>query len=194
MGLKVLRSWRLKNLLTQFIYMEVINSFEQIDLSGSNILILCDIDDTLLYWDLPFEHFVEKASKLKGFFLNPEDIEQIAQEYYSNYRKKTPPKCTDSVGFEKISKHEIQFITARSAMYKHSTVDHFKSIGLDYSNYKVHYTWDLKMSKGRYIRKFINLEAYDQVIFIDDLDESIHTVRRNHPNIQCYKFVRQLNF
>jgi hypothetical protein len=88
---------------------------------------------------------------------------------------------------EKINR--LIFITARSALHEDRTVKHFSDIGLNYSNYDTHYTFEHKMSKGSYIKKFIDYENFDQVIFVDDHLETLEIVKQKHTKIECYQFV-----
>ena len=192
-----------------------ISSFREIKLTGSNILLLCDIDDTLLYWPLTIDHFIElginfykkinltnsinKSSKNpfnsdKIFSITDQElceIKELAVEEYYEYRLYTKPLHSDKIGFdllmEKINK--LIFITARSALHEDRTVKHFSDIELNYANYDTHYTFEHKMSKGSYIKKYIDYKHFDQIIFVDDHLETLEIVKQKHPKRECYQFV-----
>ena len=71
----------------------------------------------------------------------------------------------------------------------------FSHIGLDYNNFVTHYTnyETSKINKGEYLlTNAINLDNYEEIIFIDDNDRCLESVNRLFPNIKCYKFMRCL--
>jgi hypothetical protein len=135
-----------------------INSFDQISLRVQKPLVLCDIDDTLLTTD--DEHRNAKPTDYHGFNRLVERVKSLGGE--------------------------LQFLTARSQSGHLYTQFHFHQIGVDYNKFKVHYT--NAGPKGDYIKHNIPLTGFGEVIFIDDLDNFIHSVKSNHPRIQCYKF------
>ena len=169
-----------------------ISSFREIDLvEGKRTLILCDIDETLLTWDKKSSDFYNEVSKTN---INTSTMKLIllAHSQYTTYRCTVPPKATDIEGFcDLLSRNsttpgsKLMFLTARTA--SHHTADDFKHLGLEYKYFDVHYTAN-KISKGEYIKRYINLSKYDDVIFIDDQPNYIHSVLLEVPVVRCYLF------
>jgi hypothetical protein len=102
------------------------------------------------------------------------------------------PKHTDYDGFNRLVRRvkqlggEIQFLTARDGQYHYITKLHFNHIGIDSDLFKINYT--NAGPKGEYIKKNINLLGYGEVLFIDDRDSFLMSVKTHHPQIICYKF------
>lgn len=135
-----------------------INSFDQVSLRTPRPLVLCDIDDTLLTTDIG--HYNAKPTDYHGFNRLVERVQSMGGV--------------------------LEFLTARSVKGQIFTQMHFHQIGVDYHKFKVHYT--NAGPKGNYIMKNIPMEEYNEVIFIDDNDGFIQSVKSHHPHIQCYKF------
>jgi hypothetical protein len=135
-----------------------INSFDQISLQTPHPLVLCDIDETLLITDAG--HYNATPTDYHGFMRLVQRVRDLGGE--------------------------LKFLTARSKMGEYYTRIHFNQIGIDYNQFKVHYT--NAGPKGKYILENIPLRGYNEVIFIDDNDGFIHSVKSHHPEIQCYKF------
>lgn len=176
--------------ITQY---KTINSFNQIDISKSNTLVICDIDNTLLYWKKkPEELYYLVDEMYPGCDEETKKIQ--ANEFLNMYKNIYPPTNTDSEGFRNLlnkldeNSSEIIFLTARTKSCTESwTKKHFESLGLDYEKYQVHYTDNL-VTKGEYIKNNIEIDKYSQVIFIDDYDSYIKSVLDIFPQIICYKF------
>ena len=170
-----------------------INSFNQIDIFKSNSLVICDIDNTLLYWNKKPEelyYLVEEFSPN----CDEETKKKEANEFLNMYKVIKPPSHTDMDGFSnllnKLEKNngKILFLTARTKSNAESwTKKNFNSIGLEYDKYEVHYT-DNVITKGEYIKNNIQIDKYSEVIFIDDYDTYIKSVLDIFPEIICYKF------
>ncbi len=174
---------------------QTINSFKQIDLDSPNTLVICDIDNTLLYWDKKDPADFYSMLKHDFPYFTEEQIHKEALGFVQMYNVIiAKPKLTDSDGFNEMIKKiadlksEIIFLTARNVTSAEYTKKNFKDIGLTYSNYQVHYT-DNSITKGEYIKKNINITKYNKVIFIDDYECYIKTVQDLLPQIICYKFV-----
>jgi hypothetical protein len=136
-----------------------INSFREVVFTGRNVLILCDIDDTLLTFR---KNTKPELTDANGF--------------------------TDMVN-RMSSTSKIVFLTARpGGKDAHYTKKDFESIGINYEDESVFYTNNV-ISKGEYIYRFIKTNQFDQVIFIDDLWENMMTVRLYCPKIDRYHFV-----
>jgi len=83
-----------------------INSFNLIDVK-ENSLVLCDIDDTVLRFDLNLDDFyssTEKYLKEINDYLDDEDTKIIASNEYNDYRDKNTPFHTDKNGFDNFEK------------------------------------------------------------------------------------------
>jgi FMN phosphatase YigB (HAD superfamily) len=166
----------------------IISSFNQVVIKGAKILIICDIDDTLLRWTKSIQdvynsylHYYPHLEKSK--------LEILTENYYSIYRNETSPIATDDIGFKellsRLGEGKLIFVTARKP--SHHTRDDFINIGLRHDIFDIHFTAN-KIPKGEYIKKYINLSRYDDIIFIDDNPECIQSVLENNPQIRCYLF------
>jgi hypothetical protein len=175
----------------------IINSFDLINISEPNTLVICDIDQTLLYWKKkPSELYYLVDEMYPG--CSPEEKEKHAEYFLNIYINIHPPTHTDSEGFDKLIKKienmssQLIFLTARQKTTETYTKKDFKAIGIDYDKYPVYYTDNL-VTKGEYIKNNIELDKYSQIIFIDDYDSYIESVLNLFPKIICYKFEISLN-
>jgi hypothetical protein len=181
-------------------FVQKISSFRPIiDIINSKkkTLVICDIDDTILFYDKTINYFIEFVKK---DFPNWADdsIKTEAGCYYNTYRHIATPKHTDFDGFMsmietiKSTNNNFLFLTARTNYEKNSNITkkHFNDIGLHYDDFTIHYTNNL-MSKGRYIKTNIDISSYESVIFIDDYETYIKTVTEHFPHIICYQFVNK---
>jgi hypothetical protein len=186
-----------------------ISSFDEVVLSPRpNPLVLCDIDETLLRYNKQYEDiFREVAQKYdrgitqyqitRKYLESPEQrhtkIQYIAKMEYDKYIHDTPPVATDAEGFNRLLLRiymlngELKFVTARGHLSQEFTRKHFTQIGVNYDDFEVHYTD--ATHKGEYIKKNISFDGYNDILFIDDLDNFIQNVQSHLPQIQCYKFV-----
>lgn len=102
-------------------------------------------------------------------------------------------KCTDLEGFlnllEKIknTNSELIFLTTRNSSSDKWTRKNIKDIGIKCDNIQFHYTND-KISKGEYIKNNLKLDFYSDIIFIDDYECYIQTVKEFISHYRCYKF------
>ncbi len=192
-----------------------IDTFRSVSITKRNPLVLCDIDDTIIGYDKNFDYFyntvITNREKYKNANNGPANIFNnilnnqsltmtnnevyiVASRLYDEYRQRNPPKHCDYEGFMRMCKKiqdmggELQFVTARSKESADFTKMQFNEIGLNYDNYKVHYTGGI-ITKGQYIKQNFHMSKYGEVIFIDDLDSFIKSVVEWCPVIQCYKFV-----
>ena len=110
---------------------------------------------------------------------------------YKHVHKPTP---TDNDGFinmmNKISmtNSKLMFLTARTKNYDKTTQKQFNDINILSYDYGIHYT-EAKITKGEYIKQNINIEEWDEVIFIDDYLSYIQSVKTLFPQIKCYNFI-----
>jgi hypothetical protein len=153
-------------------FIKTVNSFNEIQITKTRPLVICDIDDTLLYFKL--------------------NINRIINQSNTNSEKYIPHH-TDFVGFNELTKRITQlkgkliFLTARNKEHENYTKENFTSIGLNYNNYEVHYT-NNTISKGEYIYNYIQTHEHDDIIFIDDRIDYINTVLDYTPYVDCYLF------
>ena len=79
------------------------------------------------------------------------------------------------------------FLTARHSESDSWTRRQLKQIGINPEDFEIHYSGS-SITKGEYIKRHINLDGKEDVIFIDDYDSFIKSVKDLHPQIKCYKF------
>jgi len=163
----------------------VISKFDSIPLVSGRPLIICDIDETLLYMSdnnsqiLKYPLFYNKhgyfsTSAIKNRSILPTDIDGF---YRLEHR-------VNSLGGKLI------FLTARHREASNYIVEDFEKIGLQSYKYDIHYTGNM-ISKGEYIKKFINVSGYSHLYFIDDLHENIRSVYYYFPNSNLFLFSRR---
>lgn len=183
------------------LFVKVISTFDKI-IPHENSLILCDIDDTVLRYDLSFEHFFNKVKKQledENDFLDDNDTSVIAMEEFNNYRDKNIPFHTEKEAFERLEKRidktnsNLFFITSRGTKVKDKTITQLASIGIDVSKYPIYFTFDKKITKAEYIDKFIDWKSYSQVFFIDDISLITKQVKKKFPDFLCYVYKYDFN-
>lgn len=174
-----------------------IYSFNDIPLEPRT-LVLCDIDDTVL-------HFPERESFLKQMYddLVPNFGEEAARKevhsMYALYAHVRAPSHTDPDGFARLEERLVNrdgmlaFLTARNERDDRWTRDHLAKIGINEKKYKVLYT-NNEMSKGEFIKTRlldhgINLGLWTHVVFVDDREDYLVSVKRLFPYVKCYQFV-----
>lgn len=183
-------------------------SFDEVILEKNNPLILCDIDETLLTFPKTYNHFYQNAKnvydeiysniKLPRELITRDQHKEVktnsmAKIAYDDYLKTTSPQPTDYDGFNRLIRRvqmlngNIIFVTARGINSHEFTRKNFEQVGLNYNQFEVHYT--NANPKGEYIKNNIPLDGYNEIVFIDDLDENIYNVNYHLPQIQLYKFV-----
>lgn len=187
-----------------------ISSFREVELRRKKPLVLCDIDDTVIGYEKTYDFFYKHllantptrnnppAQMLVSIFNiagNTPDYElkRVAEGMYNNYRTWNKPKHCDYAGFMDLVDRvkqldgELQFLTARGRQSAFHTRNQFSEIGLNYDDYRVHYTGGV-ITKGMYISRYFNLNMYGEVIFIDDLESFINSVVELCPSVRCHKF------
>lgn len=183
-------------------------SFDEVILEKNNPLVLCDIDETLLTFPKTYNHFYNDAKVIYDQLYSDLKIPQtlisreqhresksnsMAKLAYDAYLKSTSPQPTDHEGFKRLIRRvrmlngKIIFVTARGVNSHEFTRKNFEQVGLDYDQFEVHFT--NANPKGEYIKNNIPLDGYNEIVFIDDLDENINNVNNHLPQIQPYKFV-----
>ena len=174
---------------------KIINTFDDVELTKEKPLIICDIDNTILHHGVKIDHFIKMIKEDKRiFFFNEQTILQQAQTLLNYHCCIVKAEHTDEEGFNKLLNNikllngNIIFLTSRTSLYNQYTKKHFNDIGLNYNDYKVHYT-NNTISKGDYIKNNINTSQWNEGIFIDDLDFNLISVFNYRSDIKCYKFV-----
>lgn len=155
-------------------HLRPIHSFDQIVLQKYRPLVICDIDETLLYC---------KKTQIPSYnclsLLTKDHIDDILP--------------TDMNGFLRMKQRisslngKLVFLTARSIRYSNYLKVDFEQIGLEYENFEVHYTGN-RISKGRYMNLFIDNTGFGEIIFIDDLIENHDSMHNYFPAINKYLF------
>lgn len=172
----------------------IIHSFQDVVITKEKPFIICDIDDTVLAYNYNYEYFYNQA-KIISPEASLQEIYQHAEDDYYLHRIINKPFHTDYEGFMRMSQKvkelngEIIFVTARHTCSIENTIKHFNEIKLDYHSYQVHYTSYPITSKGEYIQKYIDMRGKGEVIFIDDQDFNLISVKKKNPHITCYKFI-----
>ena len=187
-----------------------IDTFEKISIE-SKTLVLSDIDETILFYDGIDQEWWKKKI---DYYLNVKKYDSsyassnassnaniYALDDWFEHIKQNLPNHTDKIGFGKFLENikntdsKLIFITARHPDFKQITEDHFNHLGLKSSDYEVHYLGG--SSKGQYIEKNINTSDYKNIIFIDDLDKNLISVKEAFANsnkiikikLKTYKFI-----
>lgn len=183
--------------------MQTISSFREIKWDANvPVIILCDIDDTVL----TFRDSVKHAFAYVNSFLkeNPESDELARAQAHAKYtRLLDTPTPTDLEGYadmlnrvnESRMRHgpflsEFCFLTARSQDGHEFTLQNLADVGMiDPRKYRIYYTANI-MLKGEFIQKYMPdcvLDMDDtQVIFIDDNLAQLESVSTLFPKITCY--------
>jgi hypothetical protein len=182
-----------------------IDTFYSIDIK-QNTLILCDIDETILFYDGINPSWWSEIKKLHQIELNNHttniDSEtDYALDKWHKYIDLIGPKHTDKKGFEDIlqriesNNSTLKFVTARNPYFEAITKKHFKELNIQTdSKYEIHYL--AGEPKGDYIKNNIDLTEYDHIIFIDDLKTNIDSViesLNDNNKLTTYQFVMKHN-
>jgi hypothetical protein len=150
-----------------------INTFNKVPLTKNN-LVLCDIDDTLI---------TNKTIYLKHKLTNSDkpDI------------KLKLPSYIDKSGFInllqrlKITESKLYFITSRNEKSCDFTNNQFKLLDIDINNYPVLYCGE--NHKSNIVKKFIDTNSYDNIIFIDDLTHNLRIMKKEFGDkVKCFLF------
>jgi hypothetical protein len=171
-----------------------ISSFDEVELTKEKTLIICDIDETILYYPGIENKCNEMLKDLKNIFTEKEYKREL-NEIKLVYRSFVRPEATDLDGFISLKNKlkdmdgKIILLTARNIEGDKFTRNQINQLFGEKDDIEIHYTNNKEISKGQYIKKYINLIDWNEVIFIDDLDYFINSVIELNYNIKCYKFV-----
>ncbi len=175
---------------------ETISTFNSVEINKERSLVICDIDDTIMYY--PKNEILSHCKSIvQEVFPDLDETHELYQkelkELIDMYKIIKSPKHTDFDGFIKMVNRiknlggNLVFLTARNESSIKITTKQFGQIGLNYNDYRVYYT-NNEITKGRYIKENIDLSMYNDVIFIDDYESYIQTVLDEFSFIRCYKF------
>jgi hypothetical protein len=176
---------------------KLISSFNDIKITKNNTLVLCDIDDTILHYPECINRYLEIMKDFKDHLTK----EELIQEFYyfcNMYKKINKPTHTDYEGFmnmiHKINEcnGKLLFLTARNKSFHDGTKKHLSDIGVSCDDNDIHYT-NNTISKGEYIKNNINVNEWNEIIFIDDYLSFIKSVNNLFPQIICYNFIVKKN-
>jgi hypothetical protein len=172
-----------------------INTFDNISITKKN-LIICDIDDTMMYFDAIDRNWWKRQKSLYTIYDSDYDIklEHIMSKWISHIRI-NEPLMTDKIGFNnmmfKIEKtgSKMIFITARPNRLRQTTITQLHMLDIDTDASPVYLVGETP--KGEFIQKNIDLHGYKKVVFIDDFIKNIdNVVEVFGDKIQCFKFNR----
>ena len=168
-----------------------ISTFDSIVFKNDKPLVICDIDETILYLDEP-----QSASNNFHLLYN----KHKSLSYSSTYNNSRPVARsifpTDIQGFRRFEERisslggKLIFLTARQSSGYQYVVEDFSKIGLDASKYEIHYTGNV-ISKGDYMRVRMDLSGYNDIYFIDDIKDNILSVYQYFPQTKLYLFCRK---
>jgi hydroxymethylpyrimidine pyrophosphatase-like HAD family hydrolase len=163
---------------------KLIKKFDKIFLNNEKPLIICDIDNTILYRNKENDNIEDDINNC--FFYKP------FVDCFSK-KKKREILPTDIDGFRRLEEKvrnlngKIIFLSGRGIKRKKIIEKDFIQIGLDSKKYDIHYTTK-KYSKGRYVYENIKLDHYKDVFFIDDLYENHESMFSFFPKFKYYLF------
>lgn len=171
-----------------------IHTFYSVDIS-QNSLILCDIDDTILFFPKYSETFYKEAY---DYYVSIGEKEELADKLVKNdwdlYNSFKKPSITDKEGFFYLLKRiettdsKLCFLTARHEIYHKRTIDDLKNVNIDCNKFPIYFTNG--NVKGKFIKQnIVNLLDHEHIIFIDDNNIHLENVKKEIPFINCYKFV-----
>lgn len=168
-----------------------ISSFDSVKLNSGRPLIICDIDETLLYWD--DDSYRNNQLSRFPLFYNKNMMRNRSMSLSSFQNRTILP--TDLAGFYRLEQRvrslggKIVFLTARHPATASYAIADFLKIGIDASKYEIYYTGN-EISKGHFMEKYIDLSGYDDYYFIDDLQENLVSMFKSCHKMNLYLFRR----
>lgn len=161
--------------------MTTVKSFKDIPVER-NTLVLCDIDDTVIvfeklgkkWWRERFDDYYERNGDY-------EFSEKAVLKEWIHQIHKEKPVHVDKEGFDDFVERinstgsTLVFVTARTADLYCLTLHHLKQVGITPKT-DVHYTNDT--TKGEYIANVIDFDDFDHIVFIDDMEHNVNSVKR----------------
>jgi len=181
---------------TIFRKVPVISKFDSIVFIHDKPLVICDIDETILYLD--GNEAYKKNNNIQFPLFYSKNSSLLSGANYNNDPHVRSIFPTDIEGFRRLEQRiaslggKLIFLTARTSNGYKYVVEDFLKIGLDASKYEIHYTGNV-IPKGEYIKNRIHLSGYNDIYFIDDLKDNIISVYQCFPQIHLYLFSRSLS-
>lgn len=156
-----------------------ISTFDEIQITN-NMLILCDIDDTVFCYGEQIKKYWESKIHDPGYQIWHSIIERIS------------PKLTDKNIHKFINNAlqmncKIHFVTHRNKLFTDITHKHLEENNLHHI--PVHFLSGC--SKGDYINQNFDLSLYHKIVFIDDSEYNIIDVKNKVNNSINYKFLKK---
>ncbi len=118
---------------------------------------------------------------------------KVVLNKWKNFMKDNKPKHTDDIGFAnmveniKNTQSTLKFISARNSNMMEITKNQLEQINIDHNQYDVYHTEDCP--KGIYIKENIDISPYDNIIFIDDFEFNIDSVKETFGDmVKCYLY------
>lgn len=173
---------------------EIINSFDSIEITSPNTLVICDIDETIIHFEKNAYYFYYKLNDLFSEDFSHNDLADITAIMYETHKTYNLPSHTDIDGFNRLTRKleetsgKLIFLTARNIKSNETTKKDLSSIFINPYQYSIHYTNNV-ISKGEYINTYIDLDGVNDIIFIDDLDENLYSFHCFFPKSKYYKFI-----
>jgi hypothetical protein len=175
----------------------IINSFSEIEIRDVKTLIICDIDYTLLKYNMTLDECYSIIKK-DFFDASEKEITKMTYEYLYMYKYINHKDIvhTDLEGFNGLLQKmtpssKIVYLTARKSNSEKFTMEQLEFVGINVSKNDIYYTdySDNEMLKGDYIIGNMDLSGYEDIIFIDDNESQLNSVKSLFPHIRCFKFV-----
>ncbi len=170
-----------------------IRSFDEVTIL-QNSLVVCDIDETLLYFDgIDKKWWSQTFDEFYRIHNDYDKADKLSLDKWISHINNNNPYITDESGYNNMLKRindtnsKLVFLTARYEYLRNTTLKHL--FHLNIHNPILHFTGG--QCKGRYIFDNLINPIPERVIFIDDLQQNINDVRNNITNIECYLFIYQ---
>lgn len=162
-----------------------------------NSLYVFDIDDTTLYYDIglskrisaAIEYFEENLTRHKWLF---KQVNALWEKRIINSR----PIAHDRLGFEDLKQFcdqnnsRIIFLTARFNTIKASTMSHLQELYPWVDPSSVYFCDGIE--KGIVLLEIISKMQYNTIIFVDDKEYNLNSVKNYVPGVILYKMT--INF
>ena len=171
---------------------QIIHNFNQV-YRKHNSLYVIDIDETILYYkNLNKEWFDDKKNALSEYYQR----KNIMNKVYDLWEKelyKVNPIPTDYHGINNLihycihNNSKVILLTARNKRVEDITKDHVNDI----LKYDIPIFFAGGKSKGKMLKKIINKYysyPYENIYFIDDLEENCESVKDEIHNIITYLY------
>lgn len=175
--------------------MKEINDYSQIEII-LNSLVVFDIDETIIKFpQLGKDWWKNKLNHYNAIYGDHHKAEINALEDWIEHVKINKPEMINKDSFIEFfnsaldNNCKIIFLTARNEKLKDITYEHL--LHLDIINHNKVYDIYFNENKGEELEKILSKEEFNDIIFIDDLEENLKDVS-NHLyekyNLNLYHF------